>query len=134
MAVALDGVEIVILSIILPILKHEFNLNEAQEILIAQTIFIGEILGSYIGGYMGDKYGRKITLNLAILISFIFGLLSSFCTSANSFIGVTVLTATGVGMILTIAATQLDEFSFKSFRSKSQVLLSLFFLFGGIFV
>jgi len=54
---------------------------------------------------MGDKYGRKITLNLAILISFIFGLMSSFAYSVNFFIFMRTLTATGVGMIITTAAT-----------------------------
>ena len=105
MAIMLDGIEIVVVSIILPIMEKEFRMENTEKIILTQTIFIGEVIGSAIGGYIGDKYGRRTTLIFAVMLSMVFGFLSSFSNGAFSFIALRIFVAIGVGMIITICAT-----------------------------
>ena len=105
----LDGMEIMIISIIVPIMKKDLKMTKSDEMLITQTIFLGEIIGSIIGGYLGDKYGRKHILILSNILCVTFGFLSSFSESASTYIMIRIVVGIGLGMIIVITLAQINE-------------------------
>ena len=54
-----DGMEMMLLSILGPILMCEWQLQPWQEALISTAVFAGLILGSPFFGWFADVYGRK---------------------------------------------------------------------------
>ncbi len=63
-----DGVEIMLLSILGPVLQCEWQLESWQEALISTAVFGGIIIGSPLCGWFADTHGRK-KVNYSILIS-----------------------------------------------------------------
>ena len=54
-----DGIEIMLLSILGPVLMCEWRLESWQEASISTAVFAGIILGSPFFGWFADVYGRK---------------------------------------------------------------------------
>ena len=57
-----DGIEIMLLSILGPVLKCEWELESWQEALISTAVFAGIILGAPFCGWFADVHGRKKVL------------------------------------------------------------------------
>ena len=66
------GYDIGVISIALPQLAEEFNLEEKQQEMIVSFLYIGCSIGAIGGGYLCDKYGRKQMI-LVTDIGFIIG-------------------------------------------------------------
>jgi AAHS family 4-hydroxybenzoate transporter-like MFS transporter len=107
--VQLEGIEIVLISIIFPFINKEWNLTENQKIMITQSIFIGILIGNLIGGYLGDKIGRKHAVNSGMLLSLLLAFISAHCYSFEWFLLTRTLTNVGVGMIIANANTMVTE-------------------------
>ncbi len=54
-----DGMEVLLMSILGPVLKCEWRLESWQEALITTANLAGIILGSPFCGWFADVYGRK---------------------------------------------------------------------------
>lgn len=81
-----DGIEISALSIILPILKNEWNISENLQGLMGSILFIGLFIGSVLNGFLADIIGRKRSLTYISLIQFFLSLYSSFVHNETIFI------------------------------------------------
>ena len=53
-----DGIEVSALSLILPILREEWEISENLQGLMGTMLFLGLFLGSFFAGMFTDKLGR----------------------------------------------------------------------------
>lgn len=79
---------------------------------------------------MGDKYGRKFTMIVCNLMAVIFGYLSSFSSSSDSFIVARVFVAISIGIQISVTLPQLDEVSYKGYQQINQVIQNICFTLG----
>lgn len=67
-----DAMELMLLSILSPAVKCQWDLSSAEEAIITSVVFVGAMIGSLFWGAFGDTFGRKKALmgmNLVVLIS-----------------------------------------------------------------
>jgi MFS family permease len=58
----IDGLDIISMSLILPMLVSEFSLNSFETQLLGGTFPLGMIFGSLLSGIFADGHGRKKTM------------------------------------------------------------------------
>ena len=78
-----DAMELMILSILSPAVKCQWDLSSAEEAVITSVVFVGALVGSVFWGFLGDTYGRKkalVGMNLVVLVC---GILSALKLTAN---------------------------------------------------
>ena len=79
-AVFSDGVEIISISFILPIIGQpsELGITHWQNGLLSSIMFIGMLIGGYTWGGVADITGRRSTLITSLSVNGIFGASSAF--------------------------------------------------------
>lgn len=128
-----DGSEIVGLSILLPILKHEWEISDDQQGLLGSILFFGIFFGSILGGYISDKLGRRTALLYSSLIQFIIGVLSALVNNVTSFIIVRGLFGLIIGFTIPLAPALASELTPVDFRGKAIVGVNAFFSIGSFY-
>ncbi|OWF42245.1 putative transporter SVOPL [Mizuhopecten yessoensis] len=78
---AADAMEMMLLAVLSPVLRCEWQLEKYQVALITTVVFIGMGITAPIWGAMGDKFGRRTTLYMVSLWIGYFGLLTTFSPS-----------------------------------------------------
>jgi MFS family permease len=68
-------------GLILPIAQCELNLSNFDKGLIGSVGYVGIILSSHFWGFMADTRGRKKSMIPALLLTFVFSLISAFSKS-----------------------------------------------------
>ena len=70
----MDGFAFVFLSILLSLLKSEWNLTQMQVIVLGSVYYLGVAIGMLCQGIYSDIYGRKklLTLTMGLLILTLF--------------------------------------------------------------
>ena len=66
-----DGVELLAMSLILPIVKREWQLSSFEVELLSSVFYLGGMVGSQIAGSLADRYGRRNTIIYASMVQFI---------------------------------------------------------------
>lgn len=66
-----DGVELLAMSLILPIVKREWQLSSFEVELLSSIFYLGGMLGSQIAGSLADRYGRRKTIIYASMVQFV---------------------------------------------------------------
>ncbi|XP_045173106.2 putative transporter SVOPL isoform X2 [Mercenaria mercenaria] len=78
---AADSLEMMLLAVLSPVLRCEWQLEQFHVAFITTVVFIGMCIMAPVWGFMGDKYGRQKTLYMVALWIGYFGLLTSFSPS-----------------------------------------------------
>ncbi|KAL4224126.1 hypothetical protein ACF0H5_017579 [Mactra antiquata] len=78
---AADSLEMMLLAVISPVLRCEWQLEQLHVAFITTVVFIGMCLMAPMWGFMGDKFGRQKTLYMVAFWIGYFGLLTSFSPS-----------------------------------------------------
>lgn len=78
---AADALEMMLLSVLSPVVRCEWFLTEWQVALITTVVFLGMGISSPIIGLIGDRYGRKVALLIVTLCIGYFGFLATFSPS-----------------------------------------------------
>jgi MFS family permease len=94
-----DGIEILLISYVLPTLQQEWNLSGLKKACIVSVLFMGMYFGSIVFGFIADRFGRKRSLILNLLVTCIPSLLSAFAPNWIVFMVARILTGFGVGGI-----------------------------------
>ena len=126
-----DAMEIMLLSILGPLLACEWNLTTTQQAMFTTSVFLGIFSGSPIMGSMADMYGRKKMLMFCSSWSFYFGMLSGLSPNYYWLLALRALTGFGIAGAQTGAVTYFSEFLPVKSR-KIIVLQSLFWTFGAM--
>lgn len=78
-----DAMELMILSILSPAVKCQWELSSAEEAVITSVVFTGSLTGALFWGLFGDSFGRKKALLVANLTILISGVLSALQLTSN---------------------------------------------------
>jgi MFS family permease len=89
-----------------------WGLNPLQSGFLVSSGLIGFLLGAAIHGTIADKYGRRVTLLGGVWITSIFTLATALLAhSFVSFIALRLLTGLGLGVLMPLGTTYINEFA-----------------------
>lgn len=124
-----DAMEVLLLSFLSTVLKHEWQLSEPQVDSIVSVVFAGAILGTLVLGRAGDVWGRRpVFLVTAALIS-VAGVATACCRTYPVLLLMRFWVGFGVGG-LTVPFDTLGEFLPGSVRGKNLLGIEFFWTFG----
>ena len=78
-----DAMELMILSILSPIVKCQWNLTNVEEAMITSVVFLGIFCGGMFWGMLCDVIGRKKALLIIDIGILVFGILSAMRVSSD---------------------------------------------------
>ena len=99
-----EGCETIVLGLLLPIIKEEWQLSVFQQSLLITIVYLGVSIGSFIEVY-SDKYGRYVFITWDAAITTFFGLFSCVCWDFNSFLIARFFYGVGIGICLPLSAS-----------------------------
>jgi MFS family permease len=110
-AVMLDGFDMVVLGVVLPVLlsDHVWGLTAATGSLVSTAGLAGMTIGALVIGTVTDVIGRRRALMLSVAIFLIFTLLCALAPSAEIFGALRFLAGIGLGDCLPTAITRVTE-------------------------
>jgi MFS family permease len=119
LGVFMDGLDLFIIAVALPLVNHQFSPSKWELGLIAAASPLGAIFGATGLGYLTDKIGRK---KLYVGNMFVF-ITCSFCSAiawnSELLILFRFLLGVGIGADYPISSTYLSEFMPKHVRSRA---------------
>lgn len=128
-----DAADVALLSFIMPLIKSEWTLTDAQVGLVSSITTVGMMIGAVLFGYLADRFGKKNIIIITLLIFSISNLGLALTTDVNQFLLVRFITGIGLGGELPVATTIIaDSFSGHK-RSKMLILVDSFWAVGWIF-
>ncbi len=127
-----DGIEMANLSLILPILKKEWDIRESLQGLLGSVLFFGLFLGSLLAGFSVDKIGRKKALEYISILQFVLGVYSSFLSNVYIFLLIRGLFGFLLGFSVPLVPTLLTENISSEKRGKFTVLINCSFSLGSL--
>ncbi|OKY78621.1 MAG: MFS family permease [Candidatus Methanohalarchaeum thermophilum] len=129
---ALNGMEVMIISFVLPILTKTWNMSGFQTGLIGSAGIIGMMIGNFFWGNISDRWGRKDTFIYCVLNYSIFGGLTAFAFSFSSGFILRFLTGLGLGGALIVGTSLVTESLPNEARGRFIVYLDGFWPIGNI--
>lgn len=129
----LDGFDLVIIAVALPVLKDYFAGMSATTIaLISASAIIGALIGATWGGRLTDQYGRKAMYLLDLVCFVVFALAAAFAWNPLSLIVFRFLLGLGIGADYPISATLVAEFSSSKARGAHSGSLGAMWFVGAL--
>ena len=105
----LDGYDLGIISVVVPLIVSEFGLSALEEGLLGAASLAGIFVGAPIFGFLTDRYGRR-TIFICDLIAFVvLGLLQAFVTDDTELLVLRFLLGFAIGAEYAIGQTMLAE-------------------------
>lgn len=130
---AADGMQVILLSFLTPVLKEQWGLSNYQTASISSTLFVGAFFGTIVWGPLADSNGRRPVFLLATAVITI----ASFGMSLVSNFGGALVTVFGIGFGvggLTIPFDILAEFLPTNGRGQKMLQINYAWTFGVIYV
>ena len=107
-----DGYDVFNPAYVIHYVMQPWHLRPAQAGLLVSSGLVGFLLGSAAHGPVADKVGRRVTLLSGLWIASIFTLATAlFANSFASFCTLRLLTGLGLGVLLPLATTYINEFA-----------------------
>ena len=78
-----DAMELMIIAILSPILKCQWDLTSTEEVAVTSMAFLGVMMGAVFWGFMSDLIGRKKSLLVVDILFLVFRVLSALQISAH---------------------------------------------------
>eukprot|EP00537_Pseudo-nitzschia_pungens_P019290 CAMPEP_0172398562 /NCGR_PEP_ID=MMETSP1061-20121228/36838_1 /TAXON_ID=37318 /ORGANISM="Pseudo-nitzschia pungens, Strain cf. pungens" /LENGTH=605 /DNA_ID=CAMNT_0013131121 /DNA_START=32 /DNA_END=1849 /DNA_ORIENTATION=+ len=128
-----DAMEVLLLSFLSTVLKHEWDLSEHEVDSIVAVVFAGALLGTLILGQAADKFGRKPVFAVTSSIIAVSGVATAFCRNFEELIIARFFVGFGVGG-LTVPFDTLSEFLPNAARGKSLLYIEFFWTMGTLIV
>lgn len=118
MGILLDGFDLFVLSVALPLIDGAFHTTPLQTGLIGAAATIGAIIGAIGGGYLTDRFGRQKILMIDLAIFILFAILSGFSWNVESLIFFRFMLGVGIGADYPICASYIAEFMPRRIRGR----------------
>ena len=116
---ALDAMDILLYSFVIPTLITLWSMTRADAGLIATTALLVSAAGGWIGGILSDRFGRVVTLQVTILWFSLFTALSGLTNSFEQLLVVRGLQGLGFGAEWAVGAALLGEMVQPRHRGKA---------------
>ncbi len=121
MGIFLDGFDLFIIAVALPLIVQQFHPSHLMEGLIVAATPLGCILGASVFGRFTDKLGRRVILLLDLLFFVVFAGMSAFSWSVISLIVFRFLLGIGIGADYPVSSTYITENMPKRLRGRMLV-------------
>ena len=125
-----DGMELMVISILGPVLVFEWGITVYEEALLSTAVFCGIAVGSPLLGWFSDKYGRRRGVLLASAWVTVAGVLSAMAPNFYWLIFLRFMVGMGIGGEPQ-SITYLAEFVSNQFRGPCLLSMAIFFATGG---
>ncbi len=109
MGIFLDGFDLFIIAVALPLLAEQFPTTPATLGLVGAAAPLGCIIGASIFGRFTDKLGRKMILLIDLLFFVVFAGLSALAWDMTSLIVFRFLLGIGIGADYPVSSTYITE-------------------------
>jgi putative MFS transporter len=129
-----EGAEVILLSLLLPILANEWQLTSSQQSVLASSVWIGTFIGVLIAGKVSDHFGRKNPIIITVVFMYISAMWSAYVTSFGELIFVRVIYGILQGLEYTLCLIFLSEILPKEVRGKYMILIGGSWVIGEILV
>jgi MFS family permease len=116
---ALDGMDILLYSFVIPTLIAAWSMSRADAGIIATTALLVSAAGGWLGGILSDRFGRVRTLQITILWFSVFTGLSGLTNSFEQLLVVRGLQGLGFGAEWAVGAALLGEMVQPQHRGKA---------------
>lgn len=108
--VGLDGFDLFIMAVALPVIDEKFGLSPFMMSLVSSAAILGAVIGAGIGGFLTDKFGRKVLYTWDLIGFVVFAVLSGLSWDVYSLIAFRFLLGFAVGADYPIAASFSAEY------------------------
>ncbi|HZG92910.1 MAG TPA: MFS transporter [Pseudonocardia sp.] len=105
----LDGYDLGVISVVLPLITTGLGLSPAWAGLIAASALIGIFIGAPIAGYLTDRFGRRRMFLLDIAAFVVLGVAQGFVTEPWQLFVIRLLLGVAIGAEYAIGAAMLAE-------------------------
>lgn len=105
----LDGYDLGIISVVLPVITTEFGLSAVEVGLVAAATLAGIFFGAPVFGYLTDRFGRRKIFIFDLLAFVILGGLQAVVTSSGQLLTLRFLLGLAIGAEYAIGQTMLAE-------------------------
>lgn len=129
---AMDGLDMMMLSFVLPLIITYFSINSAQAGSISTITLMGVVIGGFVFGVMADVYGRVRVFTWTILIFSLFTGLCAFAPNLPMFNTFRFLSGLGLGGEFGIGMTLVTESWPKKYRTRATSYVALGYQAGTI--
>ncbi|XP_070204086.1 putative transporter SVOPL isoform X2 [Littorina saxatilis] len=126
---AADALEMMLLSVLSPVVRCEWNLSEWKVAFITTVVFLGMGISSPLIGLVGDKHGRKVALLIVTLSIGYFGFLATFSPTYVWMLLLRGLVGCGMGGS-TQGSSLLAEYLPSKYRAKLMLSTQIFWATG----
>ncbi|GAA5165368.1 MULTISPECIES: MFS transporter [Amycolatopsis] len=127
-----EALDIVIIGFMLPHLKAEFGLDNAQIGLIGGAAPVGMIIGAVLAGVVGDRFGRKRVMLYALSLFCAASIALAFANGFAFILAVRVVGGLGAGAEAAIVSPYISEFATGRNRGRFVSGVTLFFSLGNV--
>ncbi|MGF1473561.1 MAG: MFS transporter [Rubrobacteraceae bacterium] len=110
MGVFLDGFDLFIMAVALPLIARDFDVSAPVLGLIGAAALIGAVVGAGVVGRLSDLFGRKVLYTIDLAFFTVFALLSGLAWDPASLIVFRFLLGVGVGADYPLSSTYITEF------------------------
>jgi MFS transporter, putative metabolite transport protein len=107
----LDGFDLGIIAVVLPLIGDDLGLSPVWSGLIAASTLIGIFFGSPLVGWLSDRIGRRTLFTIDIASFVVLGLLQAVVTEPWQLFVVRLLLGVAVGAEYSLGAALLSEFA-----------------------
>ncbi|XP_062339147.1 putative transporter SVOPL [Osmerus eperlanus] len=132
-ATILEAMEIMLLAVVSPEIRCEWQLKDWQVALVSTMVFLGFMVCGVLSGYVADRYGRWKVVFGGFVWSAYFSLLTSFAPSYGWFIFLRVMVGCGVAGVSQGFVLK-TEFIPAKYRSSLLPLASIFWMLGSMLI
>ena len=78
LGVLLDGFDLFIIGVALPLITVEFTLGDFEKGMVGAAAVLGAVVGAAVMGRLADHFGRRLLFVADLLLFVIFAVLSGF--------------------------------------------------------
>ncbi|CAK73010.1 unnamed protein product (macronuclear) [Paramecium tetraurelia] len=114
----MEGAQITIFTLMVPILKKEWEISESIVSLQTSFIFIGFLVGSMLSGQFTDRYGRKLPFIFSSLLTVLICFATILCTNVYQLLIMRGFMGIFVGFFAPCCVTLLQEITPNKLRGQ----------------
>lgn len=107
----LDGFDLGIIAVILPLITRDLGLTPVWSGLVAASTLVGIFLGAPVVGWLSDRIGRRTLFTVDIAAFVVLGLLQAVVTEPWQLFAVRLLLGIAVGAEYALGSALLSEFA-----------------------